>query len=284
MAGFDAVKYEIECYFRDRGSQAQLSPVPGGTLGLCFRLEIDGCRRFLKTHLEEDWCRANLAKEASLLAHLYGNAINLETFRIEGAMATRLCLVMDELEYPARPYSPEEVRAIVEFYSSRLEPRGFHLDDRERDFSYLVEQALQALQQLFEDGYVIDPGIRRAVHSQFELLQRKRHLLIPAICHGDLGPKNIMTNGGGPIVIDWEDAFVGVADYDYLYWLTFIENRRFYSSSAIGTTRYGKDLEVAILLLVVTLKSLLSVRAGTQVGHSISIQDRLLELLKLSSQ
>ena len=53
----------------------------------------------------------------------------------------------------------------------------------------------------------------------------RRHDFGRCLCHGDLGPRNIMSQGGGPVAIDREDAFWGVEGYDYLLWLTFLREQ-----------------------------------------------------------
>jgi 5-methylthioribose kinase len=105
---------------------------------------------------------------------------------------------------------------------------------------------------------------------------------LPAIlCHGDFGPKNIMLEGVEPRVIDWEDAFGGIAGYDYLYWLTFMENRPFLQTAAFGRTGLAPEIERAILALVVLLKSYLAVCSGAYLKHAVSPRTRIAEILEL---
>jgi 5-methylthioribose kinase len=102
-----------------------------------------------------------------------------------------------------------------------------------------------------------------------------------ALCHGDFGPKNIMLAGNEPRIIDWEDAFDGIAGYDYLYWLTFMENRPFLRTAAFGQTGLSPEIERAILALVVLLKSYLAVCSGAYLSHAVSPQARIVEILEL---
>lgn len=82
-------------------------------------------------------------------------------------------------------------------------------------------------------------------------------------------------------VIDWEDAFRGIAGCDYLYWLTFMENRPFLQKATFGRTDLSPDGERAILVLVVLLKSYLANVSGDHLKHAVSAQVRIAEILDL---
>jgi hypothetical protein len=119
--------------------------------------------------------------------------------------------------------------------------------------------------------------VRRLIAQLEDRLTR----LPRALSHGDFGPKNVMVRGAVPLAIDWEDAFWGIAGYDYLYWLTFMENRPFLQSAAFGRTGLGPDVERAILALVVLLKSYLAFCSGAYLDHAVPIQARIAEILEL---
>ncbi|MGD5712523.1 phosphotransferase, partial [Xanthomonas citri pv. citri] len=112
-------------------------------------------------------------------------------------------------------------------------------------------------------------------------LEERFPKLPAALCHGDFGPNNIMLAGTEPLIIDWEDAFGGVDGYDYLYWLTFMENRAFLHTAAFGRAGLSPDIERAILALVVLLKSYLAVCSGAYLKHAVSPQARIAEILQL---
>ena len=90
-----------------------------------------------------------------------------------------------------------------------------------------------------------------------------------------------MLKGSIPIVIDWEDAFLGFEGYDFLYWLTFFKNRKFYSRDMFDLTEFGCELGSAIMVLILVLKSELALSSGEYDVHSMSINDRLLEVINL---
>jgi len=267
--------------FRAAGQVAVLTPAAGGTLGICFDAMLSGEQRFLKTHLPGERARANLAKEAEILRKLYGRAVALDCFEVQASDGTsRLCLLMPKLTQLTVPLQAEEAAALSRECNERL--RGHQVESRASDwgFAQLLVYAHRALAVLSDRGLLDQKStndVRRLIgHLEDHLDDQPRQL-----CHGDFGPRNIMTDGIRPLVIDWEDAFYGITGYDYLYWLTFIENRRFLHDEAFGRTGHEPGLEHAILALVVLLKSFLSVYSGAFASHRISNQSRISEVLDL---
>ncbi len=90
-----------------------------------------------------------------------------------------------------------------------------------------------------------------------------------------------MFDGKTPVVIDWEDAFWGIEGYDYLFWLTFFDNRKYYSQKIFGKTPWGKEIEIAILILIVVLKSELSFRSNRYKENKLTFDERIVEILNL---
>ncbi|MBR0987249.1 phosphotransferase [Bradyrhizobium liaoningense] len=250
----------------------------GGTLGACYDADISGEKRFLKTHLPGPRARASLAKEADILEQLYGNAIVLDRFEIPLADgAARLCLMMPALVPQAAPMPPADAAAMAHACSERLkdwQPDGL------ASFDHYLASAAEALKTLSSRGLLERAGAIE-VGRLIALLGDRLADLPEALCHGDFGPKNIMLQGAARRVIDWEDAFRGIAGYDYLYWLTFMENRPFLQEAAFGRTGLAQDVERAILVLVVLLKSYLAVLSGEHLKHAVSAEDRIAEILDL---
>ncbi|MBR0815020.1 phosphotransferase [Bradyrhizobium diazoefficiens] len=255
---------------------AAVMAAPGGTLGACYDVDISGEKRFLKTHLPG--ARANLAKEADILEQLYGDMIVLDRFEIPLADGTaRLCLTMPALTPPAGPIEPADAAAMAEACSERLKgwrPNGL------ASFELYLAAAAVALKTL-ASRRLLEQATAAEVHRLIALLGDRHANLPEALCHGDFGPKNIMLQGTAPCVIDWEDAFRGIAGYDYLYWLTFMENRPCLQTAAFGRTGLSPDVERAILVLVVLLKSYLAVLSDEHLKHAVSAEDRITEILHL---
>ena len=265
-------------HLQSLGRDVTVAPAPGGTLGACYDADISGEKRFLKTHLPGARARANLAKEADILEQLYGNTIVLDRFEIPlGDGAARLCLVMPALVPQPAPMPPDDAAAMATVYSIRLKDRQ---PDGLASFDYYLASAAEALKTLSSRG-LLDRTMATEVHRLIALLGDRIADLPGALCHGDFGPKNIMLQGTARRVIDWEDAFRGIAGYDYLYWLTFMENRPFLQEAAFGRTGLSPDIERAILVLVVLLKSYLAVLSGEHLKHAMSAEDRIAEILDL---
>ncbi|PSO23646.1 aminoglycoside phosphotransferase family protein [Bradyrhizobium sp. MOS002] len=260
------------------GRDINLEPAIGGTLGICFDAEIASEKRFLKTHLPNMNARVSLAKEGDILQRLYGETILLDRFEASFADGTtRLFLVMCALSPLSTTIVPADAAAMMRNCRDRL--GGWQLD-RLATFDRYLARASCGLKTLSDRG-LLDQVSATEVRRLIALLWDWLPKLPEALCHGDFGPKNIMVHGGKPRIIDWEDAFRGIAGYDYLYWLTFMENRPFLHTSAFGRTGLAPDIERAILALIVLLKSYLAVRSGAYLRHALLPQARIVEILEL---
>jgi hypothetical protein len=147
-------------------------------------------------------------------------------------------------------------------------------------FEHYLAAADRALKTLSQKG-LLDEASAAETRRLMTLLEQRFPKLPRALCHGDFGPKNIMLQGTTPRVIDWEDAFDGIAGYDYLYWLTFMENRPFLQTAPFGRSGLSPEIERAILALVVLLKSYLAVCSGSYLKHALSPQARITGILEL---
>lgn len=276
----EALRKALERLLGVSGRKASVTPAAGGTLGICFRAEIAGDRRFLKTHLAGAQARANLAKEMDILLRLYGEAVVLARLEVRIADETRLCMLMAALAPLPAPMTAEEAAAMVRDYSERFAGYRPVNPASARDFEDYLAHGRRAIVAL-ADRRLIGSRTAGQLEQLLAFLHNKLDALPRTLCHGDFGPKNIMSDGTRPIAIDWEDAFWGVAGYDYLYWLTFMDNRPFLRSASFGRTDLEPTIERAILALVVLLKSFLSVRSGAFLGNMVPIETRIAEVLDL---
>lgn len=265
-------------HLQSSGRDAVVTPALGGTLGICFDAEIAGEKRFLKTHLADAAAHASLAREVDILAQLYGGAIVLDRFELALADGTkRLCLLMPALAPLSGPMQPADAAALVRGCSEQL--RDWQPDNLPA-FEHYLASAAGALKTLSDRG-LLEPASATEVRRLMSVLEERYPKLPAALCHGDFGPKNVMLEGAEPRVIDWEDAFRGIAGYDYLYWLTFMENRPFLQTAAFGRTGLSPEIERAILALVVLLKSYLAMCSGAYLKHAVSPQARIAEIIEL---
>jgi len=243
--------------------------VQGGTLGICLLADTGVKTLFFKTHSGD--ARDLLQKEIALMKHVNGAIMDVRSFELPD----RVWLVCDALQ-PCPPLTPDAVRALTSSYTTRIKTfPDVTLVPNNKDFAYLMGEAREALNLLF-----IQKQISEVTQT---LCTESLHLLgkqdfQPVLCHGDLGPKNIMLAGNQPVAIDWEDAFWGVDGYDYLYWLTFFENRRYYDASVLGHTPWGKDIERALLVMIILLKCVLSYKSSTHINNALSFDQRIWEV------
>lgn len=250
-----------------------IKPVTAGTMGLCFTAEASGKPVFCKTHRRAQ--DTALIKEGTIAANAYGERIGIHL----QVIGPRVWMISNILE-PATPLSPEQAWHLIQDYTARLADRAnaMAIVPKEDDFSVLLKSAQDALSELSYQQ-AIDVGTRASVEAALTHLNNETFRR--CLCHGDLGPKNIMSLAGEPMAIDWEDAFWGVEGYDYLLWLTFFENRRYYAEGVLGRTPWGLETERAILAMIVILKCVLSFRNKTHIGNTLSFDRRIAEVFAL---
>lgn len=257
----------------------KIEVVDGGTLGLCFTGELLGQKRFFKTYATPAG-RSTLEREAGFLVATAGARVDAGLNSVTSGQETRTWLNMKVLQ-PGYPLHPEAVRDIVSCYERALSPIESEIAiPSSESFDLLLSEANAALATLSQER-LISGRITEQVQNYLDLLLSSAPAWERQICHGDLSPANIRSDDMGPVVVDWEDAFWGVAGYDYLYWLTFFENRKWLLPEQLGHTCLGKKNEVAIMTAVILLKSILSVRNGSYRANAISFDQRLTEVIKL---
>lgn len=251
--------------------------MPGGTSGLCFRSELGGRRIFLKTHGQSPAARAGLAKEIGILSYLEGVALDVRSCTMEDG---RLWLIMNEL-VPVELLDPGTIRQIVTANSRKLHDyTDKEAIPQEDNLARLLHEGDRAF-ALLRDQKMLGGELTDGLPAYLGLLRQALPHMPPQLCHGDLGPRNLMTDGRDLFAIDWEDAFWGVEGYDYLYWLTFFENRRYHGPAMFGHTPWDKTVEIAIVLLVILIKCALSLRNGKHAGNQLSFDQRLGEIVAL---
>ncbi|MFK0386671.1 phosphotransferase [Agrobacterium sp. NPDC090273] len=253
--------------------------VDGGTLGLCFTGELLGQKRFFKTYANPAG-RSSLEREAAFLVATAGARVDAGLNSVTTGPETRTWLSMKVLQ-PGYPLHPQTVRDTVSCYERALSPITTQLAiPSSESFDLLLSEANAAVATLSQER-LISGRITKQVRNYLDLLLSAAPAWERQICHGDLSPANIRSDDMGPVVVDWEDAFWGIAGYDYLYWLTFFENRKWLLPEHIGYTCLGKKNEVAIMTTVIVLKSIMSVRNDSYRANAISFDQRLTEVIKL---
>jgi len=257
---------------------------PGGTLGLFFYAQIDGVERFIKTHLPGKMYQDNLRKEIDILNVLYHDRLYIDRRELFVDQCSYTILIMDKLNKLDRMPNIAEIQLMIHEFNeqldctdSRIKPliSGMH------SFSQIYETGIDALEMLNQTGFL----------SYSVVSECQRHLKFlesvseqaTTICHGDLSNKNIMLLGNSPIVIDWEDCFIGIKDYDFCYWLTFFDQRKYYTHDLFQAGTGESKKKVALMILITIIKCYMSYKNGSYKSNSMTFDQRLQEILALAS-
>ncbi|TWB87273.1 phosphotransferase family enzyme [Bradyrhizobium macuxiense] len=252
--------------------------IKGGTLGAAFLVLIDGRQRVAKTNAFTGGEPA-LRKEGALLSALYGERLHVQTVEL----GARFWLVTDALSHPPCPPTGELLRALIASWSRRLnDPKVTAAIPDHDDFATLLREGQAALSGLISGAHIHGKAQGWA-SACLDLLEDEQHRFVAVPCHGDLGARNLMIDSGGLVAIDWEDALWGIEGYDYLYWLTFMAQRPHYSPTMFGHTPWKKEVEIAVLILIIVLKSWLSVLFETHGSSSLDFNRRVLEIVAFAS-
>jgi hypothetical protein len=258
-----------------------------GNLGVFFNLVLDGKSYFVKTHLIGIEYRTNLIKEIAILEHLYKES--LEIIRVDLSMGDigYTFLIMDELMPLKFKPDIDTLKRLVKEFSDKLstfdvtKDKDVYLQLNNRyNLSYIQKKAYQALNFLKENNYLSN-NISKEIESCLLKGENTYNFKCDILCHGDLSNKNILLKDNQMIVVDWEDAFLGTEDYDFSYWLTFLDQREYYSKNMLYTICQDRAKCKYFMLLIVTLKCYLSVINNEYMNNSFSFDQRLEEIKNL---
>lgn len=249
---------------------------PGGTLGLFFKCEMNDQSLFLKTHHPNTLAHDNLIKELNIMRALYKDLFNVNDFSVCIDGNENRIMAMDYWDIHNEMHNPEYIASMVDDYSNRLCGCNLKVNFSMDDF---IEAVIYSKDCLLREKFIDHDTGKRLENS---LKNYKGYSeCSQTVCHGDLSDANIVEINRHPVALDWEDALINVKEYDLLYWLTFFAQRRLYSSSLfsdIGINEtYGKD----IMIMVVAVKSFLSVAKGSYKYNTLSIQDRMNEIIRM---
>ncbi len=248
-------------------------PLPGGTLNLSLAGRCrDGTAACFKTHLTEAG-RTRLRREAGILTALYGERLVLRYV----STVERDWLIMALLA----PFDPNSNSAVcpdwIDATISHAETLG-RIHPLDEGFSSLLQAAKKALIHLTDIGE-ITTALAACLQDDLHHLASWAETFPPHPCHGDLGPRNIMKDRYGLILLDWEDVFLGVRGYDWIFWLSFFSNRHLLTRDHLLKSGLPERSSQAILLAILLLKCELSLRSGTITGHNMPIERRLSEAI-----
>ena len=276
----DAQIAEISNYFGDR--LTHIEAVQGGTSSYCCSACIDGMARFLKTGKLVS-AYQDVAKEQHLLEFLYGQAAGAEILSLGRDDHPRSWLVMNAFEPRRQTVQPDHIADVLRGLGARLRhfkaPSEIFIQDNSAS---LLSAGEDALHYLWEQNHLSDQ-MTAEIRPYFALLRQKNATDFESVlCHGDFSPANLVGNGPALTVIDWEDAFWGIEGYDFLYWMTFFENRKYLSQDIFSVTPWDKPTDIAILLLIIVVKCHISLLSKDYMTYSLTFEQRLNEILSLA--
>jgi len=254
-----------------------LKRMDGGTLNVVFSGHTaDGVMRACKTHLTGEG-RLLLRREARFLDALYPGRVSPRLV----CTPERDWLVMNSLEFPPpgerSAMSPDGFQPVIA--SAGMSEPGQEVEGTISDVLIAAREALDFLLSEAE----ITRSLASDLSATLDLLADEIPRLPPRFCHGDLGPRNVMRDRDGLILLDWEDAFHGVAGYDWICWLSFFENRPLVQAGRLRNSGLPPGVSVAILSAILLVKAELSVRSGSVRTNTLSNAERLSEALSANS-
>jgi serine/threonine protein kinase len=254
-----------------------------GTLGVTLKGMLNGQSVFIKSHKPSLFHKYNLEKEFLFLKSVYRDTLVLRiiSFFIKGSQFS--AIVMTELQGAVTFNSLEQGLKTIESCLVDLVGTSLELENHRKflvtsdyRFSFLYKKSFYALEFLETRNY-ISKKLKLKFDQMFtncgsEVLSEL------CFCHGDLSSKNIMLHGMKPILVDWEDAMLGSKLFDISYWMTFMEQRKYYNSPFFKEF-ISKNRDVLFYMsIILLLKGYLSVLDGSVQNNNLSIQERIDEI------
>jgi hypothetical protein len=265
--------------------------IDGGTLSSAFILNLSDEKIFLKTHILPDGS-VTLLKEYELLDKLYSNEMSINKYIITNDLSTerkigsllkdQLWLSMPVLDHGNRPLTPDEILDVLDKINLKLCPIPHYSTTSGHDTIETIHSMAHGALDALSQANLLDNEAKKSVKLCLSIIENEFAKLNPTICHGDLSPANIMYFKNKPIFIDWEDSFIGFQEYDYLYWLTFFENRQYYTHQPLGKLKLDINIARATLVMIVLLKCEIAWRSNAWLKHSLNFSDRIFEVFHLN--
>lgn len=253
----------------------------GGTLGIFFIAEINGNKKFVKTHLNGEEYRNNLIKEINILSVVYGDKLKIDRKDIECQGRIQTFLIMDYLDKPSVLIDINIVENCIQYCNNKL--ANYSDNDRIINYTFdnVIEEGKKSVKLLFEANKISD-DVKKKCEDAINIIEGKKSYYKPIISHGDLSNVNVLEHNGELIVIDWEDALWAFDQYDFLYWLTFYSQRKYYSTNVFKSRNIDENWGKCVMALIVLVKSALSYKRNSYLNNSISFEERLNEIFQIS--
>ncbi|MDR1319862.1 MAG: aminoglycoside phosphotransferase family protein [Gracilibacteraceae bacterium] len=255
------------------------------TLGVLYALTLDGKEYIVKTHLPGRAYYDNLIKEYEILSLLYGDLLeialvgggeNPANADLPADGSKNVYIMMETLAPLSEKPAPATVRGLL----ARIREKTHNKEIKSGyNFADILRQTSLCAEKL-SDRRLISRDAANTCGEYLRALEGAAQEP-PVLCHGDLSNKNIMTRRGEFVFIDWEDAFWGVADYDYCYWLTFLDQRSYYDQDPLGLNSHNLEYSKALMVMIVLMKSWISVANNAMAANKVTFDERLGEIFRI---
>lgn len=178
-------------------------------------------------------------------------------------------LITEKLYQINENIKPKFVNALIRDFQKKC--IKFDVNYQMFDFIRYVDIAIE----LLKNQAIIDTNVAKDLLANrtyfFKLMSSD-----VALVHGDVSNANIMMNKNNQMfLLDWEDAFYANKDYDLLYWLTFLSQKNYKYDDIKDYVSLSRDECICILLMIVLLKSYISVKNGKYKKNMVKINDRI---------
>ncbi|SHI97185.1 phosphotransferase [Propionispora hippei] len=277
----EAVLSALIEYLKREGRNAHVdSFLCKGTLGIVAAITVDGKKMIAKSHLDGERYQCNLKKEYSVLSKLYKETLNISIINLAVLDKEYSIVLMDMLEPVTERLSLVTIQTLTNQYKTQFSKISKELFKKDYSINELMNWGNRALAVLAENKLIsknIADCIQQVFSQNSELLLKEPMIF----CHGDLSNKNIMRKDNQYVVLDWEDAFLGVDGYDEIYWLTFLDQADYLKKSHLVRHGLYTIRTQYLLLLIVLLKSYISFRNQSYLMNHISFEIRLRKVLEL---
>jgi hypothetical protein len=272
----EVVKY-LHTFF---GFKSRIESIRQEPYKFIFKVCIDNKRKyFVKTIFNNDNFNSRLLLDKNIQSYK-NTPFKIDYFcrKIFGVNIN--IYISDFYDFELLPTDTIKIQNIISSYYSdyKLE---FFIKDSKYSFMYLFEKSIYALNFLFDSKqisqetlYLVNKLYGSSDWSSDE---------IKYVCHGDLHDGNIMTFNNEVILIDWEDSMIGPKNYDFIYWLTSFKNHHLINKSFLKTNNIFNYYSLKTFILIILIKSFLSIKNNQILNHKLSIEDRILNVLKIYS-
>lgn len=220
----------------------------------------------------------NLKKEYEILSLLYKDLIRIKKEEISVEGEKYFFIIIDKLMPLEKNLCPSEIMKHIESYQKK----AFKMENinYSYDITSILEAGFESIEVLYTNE-LISKLMKSRCNYQLKSLTEEIVSKKKLICHGDLSNNNIMKFNELPLVIDWEDAFIGVESYDFLYWLTFYEQRKYSIQEQMKKNGIELNYGVCLMVLIILIKSQIAFHNRSYVNYELSFENRLSEVLDI---